>query len=282
MDIIRDPYEFKKACRSWHSCGLSTALTPTMGFLHDGHLSLMDEAERLADISLASIFVNPAQFGPGEDLDRYPRAFERDCELAEAHGVDLLFAPEPDAMYRKDHATWVEVPELARGLCGASRPTHFRGVCTVVAKLLHLAEPDYAVFGQKDWQQLAIIRRMVRDLDFGVQVVGMPIVREPDGLAMSSRNVNLTPDERAQAPQIHAGLRKLQQLADMGERDGAALLAALREHYARHLPAAEVDYLELVHPESLEPVAGVEETALAAVALRMSRARLIDNSLVRV
>ncbi len=282
MQIIRDPKQFQQTCCQWRNKGLKTALVPTMGFLHQGHLALMDKAARLGDATIATIFVNPTQFGPNEDLDRYPRAFERDCKLAKEHGVKLLFAPEPETMYHPDHATWVEVPKLAQGLCAASRPDHFKGVCTVVSKLFHLANPAYAVFGQKDWQQLAIIRRMVRDLDFAIKIVGVPIVREPDGLALSSRNVNLDKTERAQAPNIFGGLKNMQTQVKDGEKNGAILLTTLRAHYAKKLPAAEPDYLQLVHPDTLEQVEVITAPTLVAVALKMNHARLIDNLLLEV
>ena len=282
MDIIRDPKTFQRTCRELPRQGRTTALVPTMGFFHDGHLALMDKARELADTVLVSLFVNPTQFGPAEDLDKYPRDLDRDQELARQHGAAILFAPEPDTMYAPGHATWVQVPELSTGLCGASRPTHFRGVCTVVAKLFHLASPTYAVFGEKDWQQLAIIRRMVKDLDFDVRVVGHPIVREPDGLALSSRNVNLDPDERAQAPAIQAGLKELEARIRSGEASAEALLAGLRAFYAERLPLGRVDYAELVDPDSLEPLGRVAGPVLAAVAVHMRRARLIDNLRIEV
>ena len=232
MDLLNTPESLRQQCRAWRSQGLSVALVPTMGFLHAGHLSLIDHARTCADRLVVSIFVNPTQFGPNEDLDRYPRDLPRDLGLAEAHGADLVFAPEPGAMYHPDHATWVEVPELAKGLCGASRPTHFRGVCTVVLKLLNLVRPAVAVFGQKDWQQLAILKRMVRDLNLDVKLVGRPIFREPDGLAMSSRNVYLTEEERAAAPAIRQGLLRVQDAAAGGERDAAKLALIFRAHLA--------------------------------------------------
>ncbi len=282
MDIIHDPKAFQRVCRDLRRQGRTTALAPTMGFFHAGHLSLMDKARELADTVIVSLFVNPTQFGPTEDLDKYPRDPDRDAELAREHGVDILFTPDPNTMYRPGHATWVQVPELSTGLCGASRPTHFRGVCTVVGKLFHLADPTYAVFGQKDWQQLAIIRRMVKDLDFDVEIVGVPIVREPDGLALSSRNVNLDPDERAQAPAIQSGLQAMAQRVLSGELSADALLSGLRAYYEEHLPLGRVDYAELVDPDSLEPVSRIAEPVLAAVAVHMKRARLIDNLLVEV
>ncbi|MGE4293062.1 MAG: pantoate--beta-alanine ligase [Desulfovibrio sp.] len=282
MMTIHDPKELQAACRAWRAEGLTVALVPTMGYFHAGHAALMDRARPLADRLVVSLFVNPTQFGPGEDLDSYPRDPEHDAALAEEHGVDLLFAPAPGAMYAPDHGTLVEVPELARGLCGASRPIHFRGVCTVVSKLFHLVGPDVAVFGEKDWQQLAIIRRMVRDLDFPVRIEAQPIVREADGLALSSRNVRLTPEERAQAPQIQKGLRMLQERVNGGERDAARLQQALHEHFDAHLPLGEVDYIAVVHPETLAPLTEVREQALVAVAVQLKSARLIDNFLLEV
>ncbi|MDO9633210.1 MAG: pantoate--beta-alanine ligase [Humidesulfovibrio sp.] len=282
MDLLADLIPLRQHCQAWRTQGLSIALVPTMGFLHAGHLSLMDYARTRADRLVVSVFVNPTQFGPNEDLDRYPRDLPRDLELAAAHGVDLVFAPEPQAMYFPDHATWVEVPELAKGLCGASRPVHFRGVCTVVTKLFGLIRPDVAVFGQKDWQQLAILKRMTRDLELGVEVVGRPIFREPDGLAMSSRNVNLTPAEREKAPAIRQGLLAAQEAVRAGERDAAKLALMFRAHLAEKLTSASVDYADFVHPESMSPVVRVEGPTLFAVAVFLSRVRLIDNILLEV
>lgn len=282
MIIIQDPKELQALCREWRAQGQSVALVPTMGYFHAGHLALMDRARPLADKLVVSLFVNPTQFGPNEDLDSYPRDAEHDAALAERHGVDVLFTPEPGGMYAPDHGTWVAVPELAKGLCGASRPVHFRGVCTVISKLFHLVGPDVAVFGEKDWQQLAIIRRMVRDLDFPVRIEAQPIVREADGLALSSRNVRLGPEERAQAPQIQQGLRTLQALIRSGERSAAKLQQALHEYYDEHLPLGEVDYIAIVDPENLAPLERIEKRALAAVAVQLESARLIDNFLLEV
>lgn len=284
MDVIRDPIAFQRQAWQWRCDGITTALVPTMGFFHEGHLRLMDAARERAGASgkvMVSLFVNPTQFGPKEDLSAYPRDFERDSRLAESRGVDVLFAPEPSAMYAPDAATWVDVPSLGQGLCAVTRPTHFRGVATVVAKLLLLAMPRAAIFGQKDWQQLAVIRRMVRDLNMPVEIVGHAIVREPDGLALSSRNVYLTPEERAQAPAIFAGLRKAQEAVQAGERSVANIKAAFAAHIAAHMPKARIDYAELVHPDSLEPLATVDGPTLMAVAVFHGKARLIDNLLLR-
>ncbi|MEW5774501.1 MAG: pantoate--beta-alanine ligase [Thermodesulfobacteriota bacterium] len=277
MRVVTDPGEFSALCRQDRCAGLITALVPTMGYFHAGHLSLMDHARSRAGRVYVSLFVNPTQFGPGEDLAAYPRDLDRDAALAESRGVDLLFAPEPGAMYAPDHATVVQVPALAEHLCGQSRPVHFQGVATVVAKLLILAAPSLAVFGQKDWQQLALVRRMARDLFLPTEILGRPIVREQDGLAMSSRNVYLTPEERAQAPQIRAGLLLVRERYAAGERDPAALRQVLAAHLAERLPLGAPDYLEFVDRDSIQPVAAADERTLAAVAVRLGRARLIDN-----
>ncbi|MFP5258069.1 MAG: pantoate--beta-alanine ligase [Acidobacteriota bacterium] len=280
MDIITEPAALRERAREWSRAGKAVGFVPTMGYLHAGHASLMRLARERAEVVVASIFVNPTQFGPGEDLDAYPRDLERDAALARELGVDVLFAPEPGAMYAPEAATWVEVPSLSRHLCGASRPTHFRGVCTVVSKLFLLVRPTFAVFGQKDWQQLAIIRRMNADLGFGVEIVGAPIVREADGLALSSRNVHLTPTERGQAVAISRGLALAEELARGGERDAGRILAAVRARYVAEMPSGAVDYLECVDPGTIEPLATIDGPALFAAAVRFSAARLIDNRYV--
>lgn len=283
MDVLNDSAALRLRCQRWRAKGLTVALVPTMGFLHAGHLSLLAKARTLADRMVLSVFVNPTQFGPSEDLDRYPRNLERDCELAREQGVDLVFAPRAEDMYHPDHATWVEVPDLSGVLCGASRPGHFRGVCTVVSKLFGIVRPEVAVFGQKDWQQLAIIRRMVRDLDMGVDIVGMPIHREEDGLAMSSRNVYLTVDERKSAPAIHQGLGLVQAAINAGERDRHKLALIFRAHLADKLPGARIDYAELVHPETLARAGeSLDAPTLMAVAVFVGKVRLIDNMLLEV
>ncbi|MFH1914468.1 MAG: pantoate--beta-alanine ligase [Pseudomonadota bacterium] len=282
MRSITDPHELQQQCLSWRRDGLSIGLVPTMGYLHEGHMALMRHARQRCDRLVVSLFVNPTQFGPGEDLDKYPQDHEGDRAKTDSCGTDLLFMPAPGAMYAPDHATWIDVPEMGRHLCGASRPGHFRGVCTVVTKLFMLAQPHLAVFGRKDWQQLAIIRRMVRDLDIPVEILGHEIVREADGLAMSSRNAYLTPDERAAAPAIRRGLVKLADMVRAGERDVDGVKHFLRQEYARELPMGEVDYVELVHPDDITPVSAVTGPVLAAVAVRVGKARLIDNILIEV
>ncbi len=282
MKIIHDPAELQHICFHERSLGNSIALVPTMGFLHAGHLALLDKAKALAKLSILSIFVNPSQFAPHEDLKSYPRNFENDCRLAKTYDVDILFAPSTKSMYHSNHSTWVEVPKLAQNLCATSRPTHFKGVCTIVAKLFLLASPSYALFGQKDWQQLAIIRRMAKDLHFPIEIVGMPIIREPDGLALSSRNVYLSTQERKQAPYIYAGLTAIQKKINKGEHKAKNLTAYLQDYYHKHIPTAKIDYIALVHPDNLSPVETIKESTLLATALKMSKARLIDNMLLKV
>jgi pantoate--beta-alanine ligase len=280
--VIRDPTEWQARCLAARDGGQRLALVPTMGYLHDGHLSLLREARLRADaagrrgLSLASIFVNPTQFGPGEDLARYPRDLPGDLEKCAAAGVDWVLAPDdPAAMFAPDHQTWVTVERTSQGLCGASRPGHFRGVATVVAKLFHLTRPHVALFGEKDYQQLAVIRAMVRDLALGLEVVGMPIVREPDGLARSSRNAYLSPDERRRALALSQALAEARETAARGERDPAALAARARARL--EAAQARVDYVELVHPASLAPVARAEPGTVLLLAAFVGRTRLIDN-----
>jgi pantoate--beta-alanine ligase len=250
-----------------------------MGALHEGHLSLVQTAKSQCDTVAVSIFVNPTQFGPNEDLARYPRPFERDCELLEKESVDFLFAPSPEEMYPAGAITWVTVEGLSEKLCGRSRPGHFRGVTTVVAQLFHIIEPDAAFFGQKDAAQVAIIRRMVRDLHFPVKVVACPIVREPDGLAMSSRNAYLSPVQRKAALVLHRALSEVRQRFDRGERKTAALIQAGKAVFALE-PAARLDYLEIINPDTLEPIDKVSGTTLVAVAAFVGPTRLIDNILL--
>jgi pantoate--beta-alanine ligase len=279
VEIIKEPSALRALAGQWTRQGRRVGFVPTMGYLHAGHESLMALARERTETVVASVFVNPTQFGPGEDLDAYPRDLDRDAAIAQAAGADVLFAPSPEAMYEPAAATWVEVPTLARHLCGASRPTHFRGVCTVVSKLFLLVRPTVAVFGQKDWQQLAILRRMNADLGFGVEIVGGPIVREADGLALSSRNVRLTPQEREQAPGLNQGLALAEAMVRDGEADAGRVLDAVRAHYAAHVPLGEIDYLSCVDPDSLEAAATIDRPALFATAVRFGAVRLIDNRL---
>ncbi len=277
MQIFTDPQELAAQCRNWRANGESISLVPTMGYYHKGHEDLMAYARKQADRMVVSLFVNPAQFGPNEDLAAYPRDFERDSAIAASHGADAIFAPEPGAMYAEDHSTWVEVPELAKGLCGQSRPIHFRGVCTVVLKLFNLTGADVAVFGEKDWQQQAILKRMVRDLNIPIRIETRPTVREADGLALSSRNVYLTEAERVQAPHIRKGLVLARELAQKGERSVPRLRQAVLGYWAEKLPLGRLDYLSVVDPVSLVLLDEIDGPALMACAARLGKARLIDN-----
>lgn len=249
-------------------------LVPTMGALHEGHLSLVRAAKARCPFVAASIFVNPTQFGPNEDFAKYPRNFDRDRQLLETQGVDFLFAPQVDEMYAQGASTYVTVEGLSERLCGHSRPGHFRGVTTVVAKLFHISEPDLAFFGQKDAAQVAVIRRMVRDLNMPVEIVACPIVREPDGLAMSSRNAYLSPEQRKSALVLHQSLLQVRHRFEAGERSVDALVAAGKALFRGD---AELDYLEIVDPDSLAPVQQWDKPALAAVAAFVGKTRLIDN-----
>lgn len=272
----------KDELQTWtHACrvaGEHVALVPTMGSLHAGHLSLIERARQEAERVVVSIFVNPLQFGPTEDFERYPRDLERDLELCEQAGAHLAFAPTVEEMY-PDGAPWVEVVPVtgADRLCGASRPGHFAGVLTVVAKLFGIVDPDAAVFGQKDFQQLVLIRRMVADLDMRVRVVGAPIVREPDGLAMSSRNAYLSPDERARAVALSAALRRCEEAFRAGERNVAAIRGLLMQVDS---PGVALEYAEVVDPDTLEPLEEVREGAVCALAARVGGTRLIDNTIL--
>ncbi|GIW39462.1 MAG: pantothenate synthetase [Candidatus Binatia bacterium] len=252
------------------------AFVPTMGYLHRGHLQLVSEARRRAERVVVSIFVNPIQFGPGEDFDRYPRDLERDERLAREAGTDVLFVPELREMYPPGFETHVEVERATRRLCGASRPGHFRGVTTVLTKLFHIVQPHVAVFGEKDFQQLAVVRRMVRDLDFGIEIVGVPTVREEDGLATSSRNVYLRPEERRAALALPRALAAAREAVARGEKDGRSVLAAARRVLESE-PQVEIDYVELADPETIEEVEEIAKPTLLALAARVGSTRLIDN-----
>jgi pantoate--beta-alanine ligase len=278
MKIINDPNDMQKQARLLIQSGEYIAFVPTMGYLHDGHLSLIRMAKEYADTVVVSIFVNPSQFGPNEDLDAYPRDFERDEKLCREAGTDFLFYPNPENMYLDGHSLWLSEESLSTVLCGASRPGHFRGVCTIVAKLLNIVQPDYMVLGEKDAQQLRVLRRMVRDLNFPVQIIAAPTVREADGLAMSSRNKYLTPAERKEAVCLFQSLEKAQTLFAAGERDAKTIQAAVRA--VIETTSGKVDYIELVDNETLQPVQALEKPALLALAVKFSGARLIDNTVL--
>jgi pantoate--beta-alanine ligase len=281
LKICTTIHEMRNACRAVRRAEKRLGFVPTMGALHEGHLSLVRAARAASDVVAASIFVNPAQFGPNEDLAKYPRTFQRDCEMleGEGEGVELLFAPVLEEMYPAGAATWVTVEGLSEKLDGRSRPGHFRGVTTVVAKLFNIVEPDAAFFGQKDAAQVAIIRRMVRDLNLPVEIVVCPIVREPDGLALSSRNAYLNPEQRRQALVLHRSLMRVQELASAGERDAARLAAAGRAEFPGET-AVRLDYFEIVDPDTLDPIEDISGGALVAVAAYVGSTRLIDNILL--
>lgn len=279
MRVFHTIEETRAACRQARAEGKRIGLVPTMGALHDGHLSLVRAARKQTTFVIASVFVNPLQFGPNEDFSKYPRTFERDCELLRSDGVDVVFAPEPNEMYPKGAATIVEVEGLPQKLEGRTRPTHFRGVTTVVNKLFNIVQPDLAFFGQKDAQQVVIIRKMVRDLNMDVQLVVMPIVREHDGLAMSSRNRYLNPEQRKQALVLHRALHRMQATADLGESASSKLLDAGKSVIEEE-PEVRLDYLEIVDPETLDPVTDIQKGALVVIAAFVGPTRLIDNFLI--
>ena len=276
LQIIKTVEELRPIIQEWRSQGLSVGLVPTMGYLHAGHKSLIVKAVSENDRVVVSDFVNPTQFGANEDLSTYPRDLERDAAVCQEAGASLVFHPEPEEMYAPDSCTFVDMDSLTKGLCGKSRPTHFRGVCTVVCKLFHIVTPDRAYFGQKDAQQLAVIRRMVRDLNFGISIVGCPIVREADGLAMSSRNAYLGEEERKAALILHSSLALGEKMLEEGERDARKVREAILGRLNTE-PLARVDYVELVDAESLEPVEKAEKPILAAIAVYIGQTRLIDN-----
>ncbi|HEX5725167.1 MAG TPA: pantoate--beta-alanine ligase [Longimicrobiaceae bacterium] len=279
--VVETRAEVRRAVRQARAAGKGIGLVPTMGYLHEGHLSLVDRAREDAGWVAMSIFVNPLQFGPGEDLDRYPRDLERDLALAASRGVDLVFVPSAAEMYPDGEPGVAVVPDerLAGRLCGASRPGHFRGVLTVVCKLFGIFAPDVAVFGQKDYQQATLIRRMAEDLDLGVRVEVAPIVREPDGLAMSSRNVYLSREERERALALPRALEGARARVAAGEADAELLRAALWN--ALSVPGVEPEYAEVVDPRTLEPVRRAAPGVVCAVAARVGRTRLIDNAILQ-
>ena len=281
MRIFRQAQELQQFALETRRAGKSIALVPTMGFLHAGHASLIDIARGRADVVIVSIFVNPTQFGPGEDLDKYPRDFEHDRLVCEEHGADVIFAPEPGAMYAPDASTWVEETVLSRPLCGARRPGHFRGVATVVTKLFHLALPDVAVFGRKDAQQLLVIKRMVRDLNFPIEIVAAPLVRGADGLALSSRNRYLLEEEHQRALVLSRSLRAAKPaLEEAGISAAPAILAAIRHEI--EAAGGRVDYVEALDVDTLAEPTETTREVLLALAAYFGSTRLIDNELVQV
>lgn len=281
MRTIKKIRELQKFSHNERAAGRSVAFVPTMGYLHDGHLALVHDAKRRCERVIVSIFVNPLQFGPAEDLDRYPRDIERDSALLEQAGVDVLFLPDTSEMYPEGFATRISVEGLTHTLCGASRPGHFTGVATVVAKLLNAALPDIAIFGEKDFQQLAVIRRMAKDLNSNVEIVGAPIVREPDGLAMSSRNSYLSPDERISALCLHKAVAAARQLVSSGCRDAATILAACTG-IVEATPLTRIDYIHICDPDTLAYVEDgtLPGRALLALAVFVGATRVIDNTIL--
>lgn len=265
---------------TWKKEGLTVGLVPTMGYLHEGHASLVDEAVRQCDRVVASDFVNPTQFGPNEDLEAYPRDFDRDCALLEEHGCAMVFHPAVEEMYAPGAATYVEIlSDMPKQLCGKTRPIHFRGVCTVVSKLFNIVTPDKAFFGQKDAQQLAIIRQMVRDLSYGIEIVGCPIVREADGLAKSSRNTYLSEAERQAALVLSESVFLGQKMVAEGETDANKIVTAMTEHIQAQ-PLAKIDYVSAVDGVTMDPVDRIAGTVLVAMAVYIGKTRLIDNFIV--
>ncbi|HUS90678.1 MAG TPA: pantoate--beta-alanine ligase [Phycisphaerae bacterium] len=280
MKIAKTAAQVREELNPVRRTGRTLGLVPTMGALHEGHLSLIDAARADCDFVAVSIFVNPLQFGPNEDLAAYPRAPERDLAACEARGVGLVFLPPVEAMYAGECLTQVSVARLSETLCGASRPGHFAGVCTVVTKLLHIVQPDRAYFGAKDYQQAAIIRKMVFDLDFPLTVVVCPTVREADGLAMSSRNAYLTPEQRRQAPALYGALKMAEGLIRRERPPADAVQAAVRRYLARHAADGMIDYVQIVDPAELSDVQTTDSAVLIALAVKFGGARLIDNLLV--
>jgi len=278
--IVEKVKDMKELSKKYLKENKTIGFVPTMGFLHEGHLSLVRRAREENDIVVVSIFVNPTQFGPNEDYESYPRDFERDVKLLKELNVDVVFHPPVEEMYPKDFSTYVEETKLSRYLCGKSRPGHFRGVCTIVTKLFNIVHPTRAYFGQKDAQQFRVIKRMVRDLNMDVELVECPIVREHDGLAMSSRNIYLSDDERVQALALYNSLKLAENLIKSGERDAGVVKSAMKEFLSRY-DKVKIDYVEIVDEETLEPVKHIEGKVIVAIACWVGKARLIDNVIVQ-
>lgn len=278
MKIVGTVKEVREQVKEWKKQGLSVGFVPTMGYLHEGHKSLMDAARKGNDKVVVSIFVNPMQFGPTEDLATYPRDLDHDAALCESAGVDLIFHPEAEEMYEKDFCSFVDMTGLTEGLCGKTRPIHFRGVCTVVNKLFNIVTPDHAYFGQKDGQQLAVIKRMERDLNMDIEIVGCPIVREEDGLAKSSRNTYLSSEERKAALILSKTVALGKELAKT-EKDANKVVEAMKKNIETE-PLAKIDYVEAVDALSMAPVEKLEGTCMLAMAVYIGKTRLIDNTLI--
>ncbi|AIH04775.1 MULTISPECIES: pantoate--beta-alanine ligase [Thermodesulfobacterium] len=280
VEVIKTIPEMKAKVKELKKQGYKIGFVPTMGYLHEGHLSLVRKAKSLADKVVVSIFVNPLQFGPREDFREYPRDLERDLSLLEKENVDVVFVPSEEEMYPSDYQTYVEVVNLTDKLCGAFRPGHFKGVTTVVLKLFNIIQPDIAVFGEKDYQQLLVIKQMVKDLNLDIEIVGSPTVREPDGLAMSSRNIYLSPKERESAVSLNRALELAEKLVKEGEKNPEKIKKTLFEFLRMH-PYLIVQYIEIVDPETLDPVEVIEKPVVCAIAAYVGKARLIDNRLIK-
>lgn len=276
MVLVKNISEIKDLVSEWKKEGKTIGLVPTMGYLHEGHESLIKKARKENDKVIVSVFVNPTQFGPNEDLESYPRNIEKDRELCESCGVDVVFNPEPFEMYKKNASTYINVEGLTEGLCGASRPIHFRGVCTVVSKLFNITMADRAYFGEKDAQQLAVVKKMVEDLNFNIDVVGCPIIREKDGLAKSSRNTYLSKEERVAALILNKSLNLALKKLKNGEASGENVINVIKG-VIKEEPLAKIDYVEVVDSKTLKPVKKIENSILVAIAVYIGKTRLIDN-----
>lgn len=283
MIVATTVEQVREQVRAWRKEGLTVGLVPTMGYLHEGHASLVDKAVSQCDRVVASDFVNPTQFGPGEDLESYPRDFEHDCKLLESHGCHMVFYPSVDEMYPDGGGktdTYVEIlDDMPKQLCGKTRPIHFRGVCTVVSKLFNIVLPDKAFFGQKDAQQLAIIKRMVRDLSYGIEIVGCPIIREDDGLAKSSRNTYLNAEERQAALVLSQAIKLAENMLSDGEKDAGKIVDAMIAHIEKE-PLAKIDYVSAVDGVTMQPITKIAGEVLIAMAVYIGKTRLIDNTIV--
>ncbi len=273
IEIVRDMQDFSESLRLR---GKRIAFVPTMGYLHDGHLKLMEEGKKRSDCLVTSIYVNPTQFGPGEDLDKYPRDFERDERLSKDVGVDVIFYPPNSQMYPENYQTYVNVENITNNLCGLTRPVHFRGVATVCAKLFNIVKPHVTIFGRKDFQQLVVIKRMVTDLNMDIEVVGVPTVREPDGLAMSSRNAYLKEDERESALSLSRSLKRAADLYDQGQRDAGTIIKEVKGFIEKH-PGTRIDYVKTCNAETMKDAGCLDEKSVLALAVWVGTPRLIDN-----
>jgi len=280
MEVVKKIYEMKAISLKARQNGKIIAFVPTMGYFHEGHLSLMREGRRRGDLLIVSLFVNPTQFGPSEDFKKYPRDFQRDHKMAEEAGVDFLFCPEVEEMYPPDHQTIVRVEKLTKGLCGRSRPNHFQGVTTVVNMLFNIVMPQIAIFGEKDFQQLVTVRQMVKDLYMDVEIIGMPTVREQDGLAMSSRNTYLNPKERKAATLLYQSLKKAEQLVIHGEKSVEKIINEMKKILTSD-PLVSLDYIQICDTHTLEDVSSIDRGVVIALAAFVGQTRLIDNILIR-